>query len=583
MPGDNNNTGTPKQNNFVRILEEAQLVTPDVINKAMVLAEEAGQSLRDTLIETGQVTEEDILQATADKMGMDIIDLDELKLDPSVKELITERVAKHYKVFPIRKEADDTLVVAISDPFDVQLADDLKIMLGSNLKMVIAKEEQIERAIKKYYEGHQVEELIQQFNEEQQQQTIEEFNYDEVLKGTAQGTGELSAEDGAIVNFVNTMFRQAIHDRASDIHVEPFARTLKIRFRIDGVLHEMTPPPKRAQNAILSRLKLMSGMDLAEKRIPQDGRIKLNLDNKNLDVRVNALPALYGESIVMRILDQSTVLLGLEDVGFSPYHIELFEQQIKKPNGILLMTGPTGSGKTTTLYAALSAINTVDKKLITVENPVEYQITGINQVQVNADIGLTFSVGLRSMLRQSPDVILVGEIRDTETAEIAVRAALTGHLVFSTLHTNDAPSATVRLIDMGIKPFLVASSVQAIVAQRLVRRICNACKEPFTPDKETLDLLGVPPNERDGVQLMRGRGCDKCSFSGYKGRTAIHEMMIMNDVIRAMVMDREAASVIKKRAREYGMRTLREDGFEKVLMGQTTVDEIMRITQLDEG
>jgi type IV-A pilus assembly ATPase PilB len=583
MPGDNNNTGTPKQNNFVRILEEAQLVTPDVINKAMVLAEEAGQSLRDTLIETGQVTEEDILQATADKMGMDIIDLDELKLDPSVKELITERVAKHYKVFPIRKEADDTLVVAISDPFDVQLADDLKIMLGSNLKMVIAKEEQIERAIKKYYEGHQVEELIQQFNEEQQQQTIEEFNYDEVLKGTAQGTGELSAEDGAIVNFVNTMFRQAIHDRASDIHVEPFARTLKIRFRIDGVLHEMTPPPKRAQNAILSRLKLMSGMDLAEKRIPQDGRIKLNLDNKNLDVRVNALPALYGESIVMRILDQSTVLLGLEDVGFSPYHIELFEQQIKKPNGILLMTGPTGSGKTTTLYAALSAINTVDKKLITVENPVEYQITGINQVQVNADIGLTFSVGLRSMLRQSPDVILVGEIRDTETAEIAVRAALTGHLVFSTLHTNDAPSATVRLIDMGIKPFLVASSVQAIVAQRLVRRICNACKEPFTPDKETLDLLGVPPNERDGVQLMRGRGCDKCSFSGYKGRTAIHEMMIMNDIIRAMVMDREAASVIKKRAREYGMRTLREDGFEKVLMGQTTVDEIMRITQLDEG
>jgi type IV-A pilus assembly ATPase PilB len=583
MPGNNNKTGTPKQNNFVRILEEAQLVTPDVINKAMVLAEEAGQSLRDTLIETGQVTEEDILQATADKMGMEIIDLDELKLDSSVKELVSERVAKHYKVFPIRKEADETLVVAISDPFDVQLADDLKIMLGSNLKMVIAKEEQIERAIKKYYEGHQVEELIQQFNEEQQQQTIEEFNYDEVLKSTAKGTGELSAEDGAIVNFVNTMFRQAVHDRASDIHVEPFARTLKIRFRIDGVLHEMTPPPKRAQNAILSRLKLMSGMDLAEKRIPQDGRIKLNLDNKNLDIRVNALPALYGESIVMRILDQSTVLLGLEDVGFSPYHIELFEQQIKKPNGILLMTGPTGSGKTTTLYAALSAINTVDKKLITVENPVEYQITGINQVQVNADIGLTFSVGLRSMLRQSPDVILVGEIRDTETAEIAVRAALTGHLVFSTLHTNDAPSATVRLIDMGIKPFLVASSVQAVVAQRLVRRICNACKEPFTPDKETLDLLGVPPNERDGIQLMRGRGCDKCSFSGYKGRTAIHEMMIMNDVIRGMVLDREAASVIKKRAREFGMHTLREDGFEKVLLGQTTVDEIMRITQLDEG
>ncbi len=581
MPEDNNKAGTPKQNNFVRILEEAQLVTPDVINKAMVLAEEAGQSLRDTLIETGQVTEEDILQATADKMGMEIIELDDLKLDSSVKDLIPERVAKHYKVFPIRREADDTLVVAIADPFDVQLADDLKIMLGNSLKMVIAKEEQIERAIKKYYEGHQVEELIQQFNEEQQQQSLDEFNYDEVLKGTAKGTGELSAEDGAIVNFVNTMFRQAIHDRASDIHVEPFARTIKIRFRIDGVLHEMTPPPKRAQNAILSRLKLMSGMDLAEKRIPQDGRIKLNLEGKNLDVRVNALPSLYGESIVMRILDQSTVLLGLEDVGFTPYHIEVFEQQIKKPNGILLMTGPTGSGKTTTLYAALSAINTVDKKLITVENPVEYQINGINQVQVNAEIGLTFSIGLRSMLRQSPDVILVGEIRDTETAEIAVRAALTGHLVFSTLHTNDAPSATVRLIDMGIKPFLVASSVQAIVAQRLVRRICNACKEPFTPNKETLDLLSVPQDKREGLQLMRGRGCDKCSFSGYKGRTAIHEMMVMNEQIRMMVLNREAAATIKKKAREYGMHTLREDGFEKVLMGQTTVDEIMRVTQLD--
>lgn len=568
---------TNKYDTFARMLEEAQVANTETISKALLAAEESGQSLRQTLIATGQVTEEDILKVTAEKLGMEIVDLDQLLIDPKIKEAVPEKVAKHYHIFPVSRD-NGTITIAIADPFNVQLADDLKILLDSNLKMVIAKEEQIERAIKKYYEGTVVEQMIEEFAKEQRQDALDSMTYDlEVIDK------ELEVDDAPIVKFVNTLFKQAIHDRASDIHVEPFARTVKIRFRIDGVLHEMSPPPKRAQNAILSRLKLMSGMDMAEKRVPQDGRIKLQLEGKNLDVRVSALPSLYGESIVMRILDQSTVLLGLEDVGFSPYHIEVFEKQIKKPNGVLLMTGPTGSGKTTTLYAALSAINTVDKKLITVENPVEYQINGINQVQVNTDTGLTFSVGLRSMLRQSPDVILIGEIRDTETAEIAIRAALTGHLVFSTLHTNDAPSATVRLIDMGIKPFLVASSVQAIVAQRLIRRICNSCKEKFQPDDEMAKILNIAPGKRSETVLVRGRGCEKCSFSGYKGRTAIHEIMVMNDVLRSMVLNREAASMIKQKARKYGMHSLREDGFEKVLMGQTTVEEIMRVTQMDVG
>ena len=572
-----NDKNKDKNSNFVRMMESAQLVTPEVMSQAMLTAEEAGQHIKDVLIQNGQVSEEDILRVTAEKMGMEIVDLEKLTIDPKIKEEVSEKVAKHFSVFPVKKEGD-TLTLAISDPFNVQLTDDLKILLGSHLKLVIAREDQIGRAIRKYYEGTAVEQLIEEFAKEQNQEVMETMSYDlEALDK------DLSADDAPIIRFVNTMFKQALHDRASDIHIEPFARVLKIRFRVDGVLLEMKPPPKRAQNAILSRIKLLSGMDLAEKRIPQDGRIKLSLDGKHLDIRVSALPALYGESFVMRILDQSSVLLGLEDVGFSPYHIKIFEQQIKKPNGVLLMTGPTGSGKTTTLYAALSSINTVDKKLITVENPVEYQITGINQVQVNPEVGLTFAIGLRSMLRQSPDVILVGEIRDTETAEIAVRAALTGHLVFSTLHTNDAPSATVRLIDMGIKPFLVASSVQAIVAQRLIRRVCNSCKEQYEPSHDEMETLKAVRDLAANPVLYRGRGCEKCSFSGYKGRTAIHEMMVMNDKLRAMVLDREPASAIKKRARDYGMHTLREDGLEKACLGHTTVEEVMQITQMDSA
>jgi type IV pilus assembly protein PilB len=561
-----------KQDSFAKILEEAQLVSSDTISDAVAHSEEMGQSLRQTLIESGQVTEDQVLSAIAEKMGMKIVELDFVQVDPEVLQRLPEKTAKFYHIFPL-KFADNTLTVAMADPLNVQIFDDLKIMLGSNIEGVLAKEEQIQHAIKKFYEGNIIEQMIEKVTEDERKsvETMTDYDLPE----------EKLAEEAPVVKLVNLLFKQAVHDRASDIHIEPFARGVKVRFRIDGVLHEMTPPPKQWQNAILSRIKILSGMDLAEKRVPQDGRIKLHIEQKNLDVRVSALPALYGPSMVMRLLDQSTVLLGLEDVGFLRDNIELFQQQIRKPNGILLLTGPTGSGKTTTLYAALSAINTVDKKLITVEDPVEYQINGINQMQVNTDIGLTFAVGLRHMLRQSPDVILVGECRDTETAEIAIRSALTGHLVFSTLHTNDAPSSTTRLIDMGIKPFLVASSLQAVVAQRLIRRICNSCKESYKPDEETLKLVNAPRSEWENMVLYRGRGCEKCNYSGYKGRTAIHEIMVLNEKIRQLVLERTSSNAIKKVAQQSGMRTLREDGMKKAILGQTTPVEVMRITSTD--
>jgi len=391
-------------------------------------------------------------------------------------------------------------------------------------------------------------------------------------------------EQPPVVKFVDLIFKQAVHDRASDIHIEPNRFGVAVRFRVDGVLYEVPSPPKKWQNAIISRLKVLSGMDLAEKRVPQDGRIKLNLPDRKLDLRVSSLPAIYGESVVMRILDQSTVLLGLEDVGFLEENIHLFNQLIRSPNGIILMTGPTGSGKTTTLYAALSTLNNVETKIVTVEDPVEYMIDGINQVQVNREVGLDFSRVLRSVLRQSPDVILVGEMRDQETAEIAVRAALTGHLVFSTLHTNDAPSSCVRLIDMGIKPFLVASSIQAIVAQRLVRKICQHCKYEYEPKDEEIREFGFEDRAQAEVTVLyKGKGCDRCNSAGYRGRTAIHEVFVMNPKLRQMVIRAESGSRLKRQAVRDGMRTLRMDGWQKCKRGTTTTEETLRMTQGDEG
>ena len=375
------------------------------------------------------------------------------------------------------------------------------------------------------------------------------------------------------------LIEEALKRRASDIHVEPLEHKFRIRYRIDGVLHEIQGPPKRLQGSIISRLKIMAGMDIAEKRLPQDGRIKLRLENKELDLRVSTLPATYGESVVMRILDKSNFMVGLEDMGLLPEIKKNFEMLINLPNGMILVTGPTGSGKTTTLYATLSHINQKERKVITIEDPVEYQLDGINQVQVKSQINLTFANGLRSMLRQAPDIIMVGEIRDLETAEIAIQSALTGHLIFSTLHTNDAASAVTRLVDMGIKPYLVASTVQGILAQRLVRTICPSCREAYKPSAEELAMLSILPDQLKDFELYKGKGCSACNNTGFKGRMGIYELLIMNDPMRELVIENTSSAVLCKKAREFGMLTLKEDGMEKVKRGYTTIEEVLRVTQ----
>lgn len=559
------------------ILEEAGLVNEEMIRKVVVNPNESAQTLKRSLISQGFVREEDILDALAREMGMEKIHLGEVNVTPDLLNQIDAKIAKTYRVFPVAYD-NETIQIALADPLNINITDDLEKILGKKVIGLVASDAEIDKAIKRYYEGSEVTELYESFTDQLDGENDDEKDlYDEIDLSTSE------IDQPPVVKFVDLIFKQAVHDRASDIHVEPSKLSVTIRFRIDGVLHEIPSPPKKWQNAILSRLKVLAGIDLAEKRIPQDGRIKLNMGDKKLDLRVSSLPSIFGESIVMRILDQSSVLMGLQEVGFLPDTIRLFEELIRSPNGVILMTGPTGSGKTTTLYSALSTINTPEKKIITIENPVEYMLDGINQVQVNEDIGLDFAMGLRTMLRQSPDVIMVGEIRDLATAEIAVRAALTGHLVFSTLHTNDAPSSTIRLIDMGIKPFLVASSIQAVIAQRLVRRICSHCKMEYTPHPEEIIEMGYDPNQYLGQAFYKGAGCDRCNHSGYRGRTAIHEAMVSTPEIRQMVIRCEASSKIKKLAIKQGMRTLRMDGWEKILLGLTTIEDIMRITQSDEA
>ncbi len=556
------------------ILEEAGLVNEQMIRDVLRENEESAQTLKKSLVSQGLVREDDILDALAREMGMEKVNIGDVEITPELLEQIDKRTAVKYNVFPVRY-TEDTIWVAISDPLNIQITDDLELILGKKVVGMVAPEDEISKRIKRYYEGNEVSDMYEGLTDDLTGDVTTFKDYE---------TLDLNVNDieqPPVVKFVDLLFKQAVHERASDIHIEPTRRGVTVRFRIDGRLHEVPSPPKRWQNAIISRLKVLSGMDLAEKRIPLDGRIKLNLPDRKLDLRVSCIPSIFGQTIVMRILDQSTVMMGLEDVGFLPDNIKIFRGLIRAPNGIILMTGPTGSGKTTTLYASLATLNNPETKIITIENPVEYMIEGINQIQVNADIGLDFARGLRSVLRQSPDVILVGEIRDLETAQIAVRSALTGHLVFSTLHTNDACSSTIRLIDMGIKPFLVASSLQAAVAQRLVRTICNHCKKPYTPRPEVLADAGIDPRKYADVTFYKGMGCDRCSRTGYRGRTAIHEIFILGPTTRQMVIRTEPALKIKHIAMKQGMRTLRMDGLEKVKLGITTLEEVLRITQMD--
>ncbi|RJP25138.1 MAG: type II/IV secretion system protein [Candidatus Omnitrophota bacterium] len=544
------------------------------------IEEESAQRLQDVDFATVEVDAEGMLESLAKQANMEIIQLRRRRLLPETVNLLPEKLARRFNAIVIDKE-DSVITVAISDPFNLDANDTLDYFFtGKSINWVLARENEIQIAIERYYKSDQamVEDMLNEISEDQR------FGFEKGGKSYSEMLKEdISVDDeGPIMRLVDLIFEEAVRLRASDIHFEPFEDKFIIRFRIDGVLHEIQSPSKKLQGPILSRLKLMSGMDLSEKRVPQDGRIQKVILGRQFDFRVSALPALHGESIVTRLLEQSGVLLGLEQIGFLEDNIEKFKKMIRQPHGIILMTGPTGSGKTTTLYSALNVINNVDTKIITVENPVEYQIEGINQVQVNEDIGLTFALALRSMLRQAPNVILVGEIRDMETAEIAISAAMTGHLVFSTLHTNDAPGANTRLVEMGIKPFLVSSAIQAIIAQRLVRTICKECKEAYEVDPLVIKDLGFDPDEYQGYKFYRGKGCENCNYTGYKGRTAIHEVLENSDEIRDLVFHNAGSDQIRAVARKQGMRTLREDGWKKVLRGHTTMVEVARITAGDE-
>jgi len=477
---------------------------------------------------------------------------------------------------PVSKMGD-TVAIAISDPSDLDTVDSLQRALNVEIDLRVATEEDIEAALNKYYGAAEdsVSKAIQDITESEVDTAV--------LTGAMADDGATVDADAPIIKLVNTLIVEAFKARASDIHLEPLAKTFRVRYRIDGVLHEMKSPPKRLQPSIISRLKIQSNMSIAERRIPQDGRIQTQVGGKLIDLRVSCLPTNHGESIVMRILDKEGLRLGLPELGFFTDDQQTFERMIGLPDGILLVTGPTGSGKTTTLYSCLNFINRPDRKIITVEDPVEYLLAGINQVQVSELVGLTFARALRSMLRQAPNVIMLGEIRDMETATIAINASLTGHLVFSTLHTNDAPGAVTRLIDIGVKPFLVASSTRCLMAQRLVRKICKRCAEPYEPTDSELRALNIDPSNIQGATFKKGKGCSDCNKNGYRGRFGVFEVFVIDDEARKLIYDRVPSSVLRIRAREMGMRTLREDGARKVLAGLTTAEEVIRATVGDVG
>ena len=537
-------------------------------------ADQTGEGVVDTLVAQGILTPAVVAQAKAAHFGAEYVPLGEMRIPDDVLALVRRDVAKRFNVVPVRKE-EHGLVVAMADPSDLDTLDGLQHTLNMEIIPAVATPEDIEAAIAKLYgvRDDSVSKMIQDITEgEVEVARIASVQTDD---------GSTVEADAPIIKLVNTMIVEAFKMRASDIHLEPLDKRFRVRYRIDGMLHEMKSPPKRLQASIISRLKIMSNMSIAERRIPQDGRIQATVGNKTIDLRVSCLPTTHGESIVMRILDKEGLKLGLGELGFFSDDQQTFERLIGLPDGILLVTGPTGSGKTTTLYAVLNYINRPDRKIITVEDPVEYVMSGINQVQVNEAVGLTFAAALRAMLRQAPNVIMLGEIRDLETATIAINASLTGHLVFSTLHTNDAPSAVTRLIDIGVKPFLVASSSRALMAQRLVRKVCKKCGQPYQPPQSELQALNIDAAQAASATFRKGRGCPECNKTGYRGRMGIFEIFVIEDEVRKLIYEKVPATVLRARARELGMRTLREDGTRKVLAGLTTPEEVIRATAMD--
>jgi len=551
------------------LLVEAGLITPAQWARAEAEGHGAGGAAK-ALLAQGAVSEDALLRALARGLGLEVVSLAEGPRGPAITNTLSVRFLQEHRIFPLRLE-DGILTVAMSDPTDAEAIEGLRVALGLEIRVCLAREAEILAAIERAYRdaATSMERIIDEISPEEAEG---------VLAGSDEDVAHLRevAQEAPVVRLVNLIITRAVEIGASDIHIEPFEGQLRIRYRLDGVLHETEAPPMRLQAAITSRVKIMAKMNIAERRLPQDGRIMLKVLNRAIDLRVSTIPTIYGESVVMRILDRQSLLLTLDRLGFPERERQQFERLIQRPYGIILVTGPTGSGKTTTLYAALDKINFPDRKIITIEDPVEYQMSGVNQIQVKPRIGLTFANGLRHIVRQDPDVILVGEIRDAETADIAIHAALTGHLVFSTLHTNDAAGAVTRLQDMGIESYLIASTVLGILAQRLVRLVCRECREPYPVEGEIRrELAALGPE----VRAYRGRGCEACNYTGYRGRTGIYEFLVVDDELQRLALQKTSAQVIKQAAMAKGMRTLREDGWDKVLRGLTTVAEVLRVTQ----
>lgn len=565
-----------------RILIKMGKVTRAQVSEALELQKKKRGPLGQLLIEMGYVAEADVNRALAAQVGMASIKIGDIDIDKSVIDLIPAQMAHAYRIIPTEYDREtNTLGVALASPDNFHATDDLKTLMGFSVVARITTEEDMAEGLNRYYP----EEAATTIND-----LINELSTDEDL-AKFRGRGESidldeireMAESSPVKKLVNLVLLQAIRDKASDVHFEPFEDEFKMRYRIDGVLFEMVPPPKHVAMAIASRIKVMANLDIAERRLPQDGRIELLVEGRPVDLRVSVLPTIFGESVVLRVLDRTQVNLDLGQLGLREDDLNVVRQLISKPNGIIVVTGPTGSGKTTTLYSALKDLNKIDVKILTAEDPVEYDIDGMVQCQIKSDIGLTFARCLRSFLRQDPDIILVGEIRDLETAQIAVQASLTGHLVFSTLHTNDAPSSIARLLDLGLEPFLLTATLEAIVAQRLVRKICENCKEEFHPSEQDLMQIGLLPEDVAGRPLYYGRGCDYCNHTGFKGRRGIFEIMVMDDELRELVMKNASAAVLRQESRKRGMRSLREAGLLALYDGITTIEEVVRETLQEEG
>ncbi len=562
-------------NRLTALLEATGLFTPPQIEELMIKQRENDGVLAATVVAQEYAREDVFLAALAQALQVPYVRVGDQPIAGEILEKVPTKVVFQYNVIPVGIEGG-VLRVATSEPFRPGLSDALRMASGLRVKFALSPAAEIEKAAKKFYGvgADTLDRLI----------AGNQLDLDEDL-GPAVGDLSNLDQDASVVKFVNQIIWECHHDRGTDIHIEPMENDLRIRYRIDGVLHPTPLPPqmKRFQSAIISRIKVMAGMDIAEKRLPQDGRISLRVKGEEIDVRVSTMPTVYGESVSLRLLMRSSGMFGMDKLGLFADDEAILQRLIRRPHGILLVTGPTGSGKSTSLYAWLHTINSVDKRILTVEDPIEYEMAGINQIQMRPEIGLTFAVGLRHILRQDPDVIMVGEIRDQETADIAIRAALTGHLVFSTLHTNDSAGGITRLVDMGIEPFLVSSSVEALVAQRLIRRLCPKCKRPWAVDMAFLESLGFPLDKLKAGTICEPVGCEECRGTGYAGRTGIYEILVVSDAIRQMIVDRRSSADIKMQALEHGMRTLRTDGWRKVLGGVTTLEEVIRVTSEDEA